>query len=302
MPSSATTRLRLEKQAAGENNNTWGQPKLNTVIDLVDQAIAGRSAVTVSGSVTLTATNFAADQARSIFLDCSGTGGTITIPAVEKLYLLRNASSGSIIITCGGTTNATIQAGNSSWVACDATNVYTVSAPDHGGARVQHIGTPTATDDATTKAYVDAGDAAQKAYTDATAFSSAGGTLPAQTSNARKVIKTDGSAASWQWPLTPWAKKTANYTALSNDRIAADTSGGSFTVTLPASPVDGDEVVISDDGNSSTNQGWATHNLTVSRNGNTIMGLAQDLTCNVRGASFRLLYEAATTDWRVKTL
>jgi hypothetical protein len=31
-----------------------------------------------------------------------------------------------------------------------------------------------------------------------------------------------------------WVKKTSNYTAVSGDRLIADTSGGTFTVTLPS--------------------------------------------------------------------
>jgi hypothetical protein len=75
MPSTASTRLRLEKQATGENLNTWGT-RLNTVEDLIEFAVAGRVALTVSGPVSLTANLFVADQARGAFLDCTGTGGT----------------------------------------------------------------------------------------------------------------------------------------------------------------------------------------------------------------------------------
>lgn len=65
--------------------------------------------------------------------------------------------------------------------------------------------------------------------------------------------------------------KTANYTAVAGDKIAADLSGGSFTITLPASPSDGDFVDIilpSAIENAKT--------LTVARNGNNIDGAASD--------------------------
>ena len=41
MASTYTTRLRLEKQGDGENPNTWGQKLNQSVIDLIDDSIAG---------------------------------------------------------------------------------------------------------------------------------------------------------------------------------------------------------------------------------------------------------------------
>src|SRR6056300_772923 len=52
-----------------------------------------------------------------------------------------------------------------------------------------------------------------------------------------------------------YATKSANYTASANDGIIADTSGGSFTITLPATPTTGDAVTIAD------GSSWSTNNL-----------------------------------------
>ena len=48
MASTFTTRLRLEKQATGENANTWGD-KTNTNFDLIDESINGYSSKSVAG-------------------------------------------------------------------------------------------------------------------------------------------------------------------------------------------------------------------------------------------------------------
>lgn len=86
--------------------------------------------------------------------------------------------------------------------------------------------------------------------------------------------------------------KTANYNVSNKEGVLADTSGGAFTVTLPAAPTTGDQVVVADAGSN-----WGTNNLTVGRNGSTIGGLAQDLVCDITGASVQLVYDGST--WEV---
>jgi hypothetical protein len=125
MASTATTRLRLEKQATGENNNAWGS-KINTAaFDLIDTAIAGRTTFTLSGTKTLSSTNYVADESRAAWLDItSGTGGTVTIPSVEKTYIVRNNTSGTVVFTTGSGTTASLPTGSIVPIVCDATNVY----------------------------------------------------------------------------------------------------------------------------------------------------------------------------------
>lgn len=124
MPSSATSRNRFEKQGAGENANAWGTKLNTTVFDLVDEALDGRTSFALSGAKTLSATNFASDEARKRVIDVTGgTGGTVTIPAVEKWYMLRNASAGNVIVTTGSGATATIGAGLMAILFCDGTNV-----------------------------------------------------------------------------------------------------------------------------------------------------------------------------------
>lgn len=88
-----------------------------------------------------------------------------------------------------------------------------------------------------------------------------------------------------------WAKKTANYTAVSGDKILADTTAGTFTVTLPASPVLGDTIIIADAGS------WQTTNLTVGRNGSTIEAATEDLVLDIPNIQVEFVYDGTT--WEV---
>ena len=65
MASTYTSRIRLEKQADGENPNSWGLILNQNVIDLIDEAVAGYQVVSVSSvAVALTSQDGSSDQSR----------------------------------------------------------------------------------------------------------------------------------------------------------------------------------------------------------------------------------------------
>ena len=86
--------------------------------------------------------------------------------------------------------------------------------------------------------------------------------------------------------------KKTTYTAASGDRIAANTLGGAFTVTLPASPSAEDIIEIIDENNT-----FNTSNLTIDRNGSTIENVADNLVADISGTNFYCQYDGTT--WRV---
>lgn len=93
--------------------------------------------------------------------------------------------------------------------------------------------------------------------------------------------------------LLSYTRVTSNTTAVSRQSYIADTSGGTFTITLPASPSTGDWVTIVDGAS------FQTTALTVGRNSSTIADAADNLSLNIEGVSVTLVYDGST--WEVYT-
>lgn len=86
--------------------------------------------------------------------------------------------------------------------------------------------------------------------------------------------------------------QTSNYSVVNNQGVLANTAGGAFTVTLPATPATGDQCVVADAGGV-----FGSNNCTVGRNGSTIVGIAQDLALDIDGVSVQFVYSGST--WEV---
>lgn len=122
-----TTRNRLTKQAQNENFNSWGTVLNAGGLDMIDEAMDGVTALAISGgNVTLTDEDGATDQARKRVLNITSAdqARTITIPAVEKVYLVRNASAYVITLTVSGGSSVEVLGGQSAWVFTNGTNIY----------------------------------------------------------------------------------------------------------------------------------------------------------------------------------
>jgi hypothetical protein len=84
--------------------------------------------------------------------------------------------------------------------------------------------------------------------------------------------------------------KSGNYQAVAGDRIAANTSGGGWTLTLPPAPVTGTIVTIAD-----TDSTWKTNNLTVAPySGSTIEGSVQNFICDVSYWGLTFFFNSVT--------
>lgn len=148
MPSTFTSSLRLVKQATGENSETWGDIFNQQFADLIDAAIAGLSVVTMSdANKTLTASNGANDESRSMLIRLTGTltaARDVVVPPATKLYFVRNATAGGFAVnvkTPSGT-GVSVPNGASMLLASDGVNVLAAfdNLPDAATVNGQPVG------------------------------------------------------------------------------------------------------------------------------------------------------------------
>ena len=126
MASSYTANNGIEKIGTGEQAGTWGATT-NTNFDILDRAINGVGAITLSGTThTLTTTDGALSDGHFKVLVFGGTlssTNTVTISPndQDKLYFVFNNTSGgqSIIIKQGSGSTVTITNGNTAIVYAD---------------------------------------------------------------------------------------------------------------------------------------------------------------------------------------
>jgi len=81
------------------------------------------------------------------------------------------------------------------------------------------------------------------------------------------------------------------------DVVLADSSGGSFNITLPAGPMNGDCIRVIDVAGSAE-----INNFTILRNGKTIDGLAEDMIFDMNKAHIMFIYYSVNNDWHLSLI
>jgi hypothetical protein len=230
------------------------------------------------GQVTSVTNTAIAINGSAVSGNITGSAGSVANALTLGTYLTGTSYNGSAAVTA----------------AVDATSANTadkVVARDSSGNFSAGTITAALSGNATSATNVAGGAANQIVFQTG---SGATGFVPAPT--------TSGETVTWNGSSIGWAAGAAagisyllvssNYTAANKEGVLTDTSGGAFTVTLPAAPTTGAQVIVADAGSA-----WGTNNLTVGRNGSTIGGLAENLVCDITGASVQLVYDGTT--WEV---
>ena len=333
---STFSNLGLNLQATGENSGTWGAIT-NVNLQEIDNAIAGVVTITLTGNTTLAFTTNSSsttytDEAgrnKTIILNgsLSATTVTVTVPNIEKDYVIINNSGGTATISSGGSTTVSIGTGSKNYVIVDPSTTSVISAvpaanPGGSNTFVQYNnsnsfgGSSTFTFDGTTVTIVNATfsstanlltqselrfqDTSGGQYvglrastTVATSFTL---NLPTTSGTANQVIQTDGSGnlsfATVSGGAAWQAVKTGNFNVTAKEGYFVDTTSTTITATLPSSPTIGDFVSFIDYAGT-----FDTNNLTVARNGKPIQGSATDLTVATERAGFTLVFVDNTQGW-----
>ena len=146
------------------------------------------------------------------------------------------------------------------------------------------VAVPIAVDAAVTTAV---NDTIQASITDALDLVVAGITSDLQ-DTISQAVAADVAAA-----LGTWLIKTSNYNAALLNKIYCNSTSTAFTVTLPANGT----LTVGDSLKISSGPAASTNNITIAKNGSTIMGLNENMIISTNNITVELVYDGST--WRV---
>ena len=343
---STFSNLGLNLQATGENSGTWGA-LTNVNLQEIDNAIAGVVTITLTGNTTLafttnsSSTTYTDEAGRNKTIILSGslsaTTVTVTVPNIEKDYVIINNSGGTATISSGGSTTVSILTGSKNYVIVDPSTTSVISAvpaANPGGATTNvqfnssgsFAGNTNFTYDGTTVTAL--GIIATGATVTNAVFSSTVNLLTRSELRLQdaaggqyiglRASTTVGTSFTLNLPTTSGTANQVLVTDGSNNLSFATVSGGAAwqavkTTGFTAAAKEGYFCDTTSAAFTATLPASATigdfisfidysgtfdtNNLTVARNGHKIQGDASDLTVATERAGFTLVYVDATQGW-----
>jgi len=218
MVSSYTSNTGIEKPASGDQSGTWGDTT-NTNFDIIDRALNGVAAITLSGtSHTLTTTDGTLSDGmfKVLVLGGSPSGtNTITIDPndADKVYFVYNNTAQTATFSQGSGANVSIPAGGADIIYADGAG--------SGAAVASIFANPISFGKVTVSSDTAAGDQASMGYT-----STEGLILTGQGSTNDVTIKKDADADVLEIP-----------TGTTNVTVVGDiTAGGDLVSTGTVNP------------------------------------------------------------------
>lgn len=142
MSSTYSPTLRIELIGDGDQSGIWGQTTNNNLGTLLEQAITGVLTITmVDANYTLTNYNGVSDEARNAVIIATGTNSAqrdIIAPLVEKIYTIKNSTTGGYAVRVIGSTGTgvSIPNGVTTSVYCDGTNFYNLQVGTTGSETI----------------------------------------------------------------------------------------------------------------------------------------------------------------------
>jgi hypothetical protein len=122
---STWSNLGINLQGTGDNSGTWGQ-LTNVNLQDIDAAIAGVAPITLTGNTTLafttnsSSTTYTNEAGRNKIIVLSGslsaTTVTVTVPNIQKDYVIVNNSGATVVVSSGGSTTISIPTSTNAYI------------------------------------------------------------------------------------------------------------------------------------------------------------------------------------------
>jgi microcystin-dependent protein len=227
MASTFSTTLRLELIGDGDQSGIWGQTTNTNLGTLLEQSITGVVSITmVDANYTLTNFNGVSDEARNAVLVVGGTNAAvrdIIAPLVEKLYVVRNNTSGGFAVNIRAASGSSVSVPNGAtvWVYCDGTNFNAVGTETVGNFEVNGNLTVTGNETVSGNSVV----TGTTTLTGATTLSNAltyGGTTLANSVTGTGSMALSASPTFTGTPLAPTAAVTTDNTQIATTAFVRD--------------------------------------------------------------------------------
>ena len=211
---STYSNLKIQLMATGENSGTWGTVTNTNLGTALEQAITGSANVAVNANTTLSLTDTnAAQDARALRLNLSGAGGfNLTVPDIQKLYLVNNGSLGTVTVKNSTGATIAVPAAKTMWVYSTGTAV--VDAVTHLTSLTLGSALPIAS-----------GGTGTTSTTYANLQTNVTGTLPVANGGTGSTTATFSGAN-----ITSLNASAISTGTLSNDRTTATASNGASTI------------------------------------------------------------------------
>lgn len=133
----------IELQAAGENLNTWGDPKLNNALRVLSNLASKFHTIAITGNYTVSETNYSTSNDTEVALimvtGALSAAANFVMPSRQKRLIFWNATTGGYAVTpkLAASTGVSVPMNGIVMLATDgSTDVFNVG-PTHAGTTTQ---------------------------------------------------------------------------------------------------------------------------------------------------------------------